>query len=158
MSFSNGSIPSSSAVVSTGATLQYADSSYVTQSGITFSGSGTLQKTGSGTLTFGGSAAVTWDLQDGALIDVEGGTFEDGNPADEWSGNQADLEINAGAIFNGLGASVVVNALDDGPAGGGTLDTGLSGTGPATITLAAAGGEGRSAGASRTTLRPSLTS
>ncbi|MCB1131962.1 MAG: autotransporter-associated beta strand repeat-containing protein, partial [Verrucomicrobiae bacterium] len=102
----------------------------------TFSGLGTLVKEGSNNL-YWGSGAATFALPAGSLIDVRSGTFIGGSNANEnWSSNESDLNIEAGATFDGVEANVRINRLT----GSGTLKTGYNGAGYSNFTIGVANG------------------
>ena len=89
----------------------------------TFTGAGTLRKSGANRINWG-TASANFSLASGALIDVQGGTFTGGSNANEvWTNNRADLNVAAGAVFDGVEANVRV----DGISGNGTIKTGYSG-------------------------------
>ena len=96
-----------------------------------FTGAGTLVKTGAGEVYWGGAA--TFNLGSGALIDVQAGTFTGANSANEnWSNNKADLNVAAGATFNGAEgtASGVGGIKVDALSGLGTIKVGYTVGGP----------------------------
>jgi len=104
----------------------------------TFSGSGTLRKTGSGMARWPNTAA-TFALGAGSLIDVQGGTFVGGSYANEnWTANLSSLNVEAGAVFNGVEANVRVDALT----GGGTISSGYGGAGYQRFTFGVNNGSG----------------
>ena len=143
LTLSNQPLPAGSVVINSNATLEYADSTGVTQAAaITISGGGTLLKSGAGILTFGSGAGgnINWQLGAGALIDVEGGILLGGsNIKDVWTSNLSDLTIAAGATFNGVEANVRVNAVS----GSGTLASGYAvSAGYSTFTLGVNNGSG----------------
>ena len=159
LTFSNQPVPSTSISIAEGATLEYAVSSGNTVSQgstspntiTTITGGGTLLKSGAGTLVFGvgGGGIIDWQLQansDGthALIDVEGGNLTGGsNILDNWTSNHSDLNIASGAVFNGVEANVVVNALT----GAGILASGYAiSTGYRTFTIGVDNGGGTFSG------------
>jgi autotransporter-associated beta strand protein len=88
----------------------------------TFRGAGILRKTGDSRIRWAGQIA-TFELASDALIDVQEGTLVGGSNANEvWTANLADLNIAAGATFDGVEASVRVDALT----GDGTLRSGFN--------------------------------
>jgi autotransporter-associated beta strand protein len=110
--------------------------------GTTYTGRGTLRKTGAGELRWGSSIAV-FNLGTGGLIDVQAGTLLGGSNANEdWTGNLADLNVAAGAIFSGVEANVRVDALS----GSGTIRSGYSGLGYANFIFGVDHGSGTFAG------------
>ncbi|CAN5406910.1 hypothetical protein BH09VER1_BH09VER1_09670 [soil metagenome] len=117
--------PSSAFAIAAGATLDF---NITTGSGISsadtiFSGSGTLIKSGTGSIVWSTSAA-TFALAKGSLIDVQGGTFTGGSFGNEdWTANQSNLNVAAGATFNAVEANVRVDALT----GSGTVTSGVVG-------------------------------
>ena len=138
LTFSNVAVPSTSIVIAAGATLQYDDSSAVSQVATTLTGAGTLLKTSGGTLTFGGNIGpINWQFSAGAVIDVEGGDLVGGNnQEDNWTNNQSNLIIGqtsqtATAMFEGVEANVRVDKLS----GYGTLFTGYNTASYSTFTI-----------------------
>jgi fibronectin-binding autotransporter adhesin len=110
----------------------------------TFSGSGNLIKTGTGIAQWG-SAVATFALSSSGTIDVQQGTFTGGNSNNEnWTNNQANLNVASGAIFSGVEASIRVNALT----GSGTITSGF-GSPNGTFTFGVANGSGTFAGSLR---------
>ena len=110
--------------------------------GTTYTGRGTLRKTGAGELRWGGSSAV-FILGTGGLIDVQAGTLVGGsNTNEDWTGNIADLNVAAGAIFSGVEANVRVDALT----GSGTIRSGYNGAGYANFTFGVDHGGGSFSG------------
>jgi autotransporter-associated beta strand protein len=102
----------------------------------TFSGSGNLIKTGTGTALWGTTAA-TFALLSSGTIDIQQGVFIGGSSNNEnWTGNNANLNVAAGAVFGGVEASVRVNALT----GSGTITSGFGTSG--TFTFGVANGSG----------------
>lgn len=103
-----------------------------------FSGTGTLKKTGAGSVYWGPSKA-TFAFEAGSLIDVEEGTFTGGSYAnDDWTANQSDLQVAAGAVFKGVEANIRVNALK----GEGDIRSGYPGAGYTAFTFGAGDGDG----------------
>ena len=117
---------SNSYAINTGASLQINTvSTDISGAGVTFSGAGILRKTGANRLYWSNSVA-NFAMASGALIDVQGGTFVGGSTGNEiWSSNLADLNVAAGAVFDGVEANVRVDALT----GSGTIKTGYNGAG-----------------------------
>ena len=100
---------STSVAIASGATLEYADSSFVTQqenASLTLTGTGTVLKTGAAEAIFGyGGGNIYWQLGAGTLIDVEAGTLKGGDSADDvWTNNLSDLNVAFGADLRGLGS------------------------------------------------------
>ncbi len=88
-----------------------------------FTGGGTLAKTGAGEL-FWNSALADFALDSGVLIDVREGTLRGANGGnDTWTNNLSDLNVEAGATFNGAGLQIRVDALT----GAGTIQHGYTG-------------------------------
>jgi autotransporter-associated beta strand protein len=147
VTFSNQLIPSTAVSIAAGATLEYAVSTgnlFRQQNNVTFTGGGTLLKSGAGEIIFGGpSGSVAWQFSGGALIDVEGGNLTGGSfVQDLWTSNLSDLNVAAGAEFDGVEANVRVSALT----GSGTLTTGYPGAGYVTFTIGVNNGSGTFAG------------
>ena len=147
LKFSDRVVPSTSIVIDSGATLEYAVSTAVgnnfKQTSTTFTGGGTLRKTGTGAIFFGGGGTINWEFGAGSLIDVQSGLLVGGNFAqDVWTSNLSDLRIASGAYFAGVEANVRVNALT----GGGTLSTGYSGAGYSAFTVGVNNGGGTFSG------------
>lgn len=108
--------------VASGAVLEVSNATLVDSGTTTINGAGTLRKMDFGTLQWGTSAA-TFALASGSTIDVQGGTFVGGSNANEnWTANLSDLNVAAGAIFQGVEANVRVDALT----GTGTITSGFS--------------------------------
>jgi autotransporter-associated beta strand protein len=127
-----GSHAANAFAIASGATLEL-DTSTGEKNHIanTFTGAGTLRKSGANR-AYWGTAAATFALDSGSLIDVQAGTLTGGSNANEiWTNNKADLNIAAGAIFDGVEANVRV----DGISGNGTLKTGYNGAGYANLTI-----------------------
>jgi len=107
-----------------------------------FSGNGTLRKTGAGEITWGATSA-TFNLGAAGLIDVQEGTFIGGSSANEdWTNNQASLNVAAGAFFNGVEANVRVGALT----GAGTIRSGYVGAGYSNFTFGVGNASGTFSG------------
>ena len=110
--------------------------------GAAFTGAGTLRKTGSGQLWwYAGATEVS--LAAGSLVDVQGGIVvagDDGN--DNWTANLSDLNVAAGAVFNGRDAEVHVNSLT----GGGQIQGGYTSFPNAKIICGVANGSGTFSG------------
>ncbi|MDB4041171.1 autotransporter-associated beta strand repeat-containing protein [Akkermansiaceae bacterium] len=88
----------------------------------TFTGTGILKKTGDSQIRWG-SQTATFNLGSGALIDVQEGILRGGSNANEnWTANLSDLNIASGATFNGVEASIRVDAIT----GDGLLQTGFA--------------------------------
>jgi autotransporter-associated beta strand protein len=144
LSFQDQTVPSTSVVVNSSATLQYNISGTPRQPGTTLTGAGTVQKSGAGTLTFGGAGNVYWNLGAGGLIDVEAGTLVGGSSIqDDWTNNLASLKVASGAVFDGVEANVRVDALN----GAGTIASGYaSWAGYVNFTFGVNGGSGTFSG------------
>ncbi|MCX6919639.1 MAG: autotransporter-associated beta strand repeat-containing protein, partial [Verrucomicrobia bacterium] len=124
--------------IAAGAVLELNTASYRDSGTTSFSGVGTLRKTGAGTIEWG-SGSVTFSLASGALIDVQAGQFTGGSWANEnWTANLADLNVAAGAIFNGVEANIRVNRLT----GTGTIKSGYPGAGYQAFTFGVDNGSG----------------
>ena len=132
-----GPLSSASHSIAAGAVFELNRASSIDYtSGTTFTGAGTLRKTGAGETVWGASV-VTFSLFSGALIDVQAGTFIGGSYGNEnWTNNQSDLNVEAGAIFKTVEANVRLNRIT----GGGTLGTGYSGAGYQNLTIGLGGG------------------
>ncbi len=129
---------SSAHTIATGAVLELNLAAYRDSGTTSFSGAGTLRKTGAGTIEWG-SGSVTFSLAAGALIDVQAGQFTGGSWANEnWTANLADLNVAAGAIFNGVEANIRVNRLT----GTGTIMSGYPGAGYQAFTFGVDNGSG----------------
>jgi len=103
-----------------------------------FSGGGTLRKTGTGGIIWGAGVA-TFALDAGALIDVQEGVFTGGSNGNEvWTNNKSDLNVAAGAVFNGVEANVRVNRLS----GAGTVKSGYPGAGYQAMAIGVDNGSG----------------
>ncbi len=136
----NGS-RSSSFNIASGAVLELAPAADYAAS-TTFSGAGTLRKSGGISARWAGPAA-TFALDSGSLIDVQGGTFVGGSNGNEvWTHNKSNLNVAAGAIFNGVEANVRVNALS----GSGTIRSGFTSPGYQNFTFGVDNGSGTFAG------------
>ena len=124
--------------IASGAVLELNTASNRVSGTTSFSGVGTLRKTGAGTIEWG-SGAVTFSLGAGALIDIQEGAFIGGSWGNEiWTTNLADLNVAAGAIFNGVEANVRVNRLS----GTGTIKSGYPGAGYQSLTFGVDNGSG----------------
>ncbi len=139
----SNTLASGTVTVNSGAYLTYNNSANTTQgaatsAGMTFTGSGTLEKKGSNTLVFAnGTGKVNWNFGAGALIDVQAGKLTGGsNDNDVWTNNKASLNIASGATFEAVEANVFVDALT----GAGTYQAGYFG--PRNLTLGANNGSG----------------
>jgi MYXO-CTERM domain-containing protein len=134
----SGTTISPSHAISAGAVLELNLSAYRDTTGTTFTGAGTLRKTGTGTIEWG-AAATTFNLGAGALIDIQAGTLKGGSYANEnWTANLADLNVAAGAVFDGVEANVRVNRLS----GTGTIKSGYGGAGYQALTMGVDNGSG----------------
>ncbi len=103
-----------------------------------YSGGGELVKTGAGTVRWDQGSAV-FQMAGGSLIDVREGLFVGGSNANEvWTNNKADLNVMAGAEFNGAEANVRVDALT----GSGTIRSGSNGFGYENFTFGVDNGSG----------------
>jgi fibronectin-binding autotransporter adhesin len=145
----NTALPSSASSIASGAILEYNDSGQVSQTAMTYTGTGTLRKTGSGTLVFGGLGNVNVNFAAGALIDVQAGVLAGSSSYQGiWANNQASLNIANGATFDavegGPSGSMQIDALN----GAGTFSGGYFGTasGLTTVTIGVAGGFGTFSG------------
>lgn len=124
--------------IASGAVLELNTASNRFSGTTSFSGVGTLRKTGAGTIEWG-SGAVTFSLGAGALIDIQAGAFIGGSYGNEiWTTNLADLNVAAGAVFNGVEANVRVNRLT----GTGTIMSGYGGAGYQALTFGVVNGSG----------------
>jgi autotransporter-associated beta strand protein len=124
--------------IASGAVLELNTASNRFSGTTSFSGVGTLRKTGAGTIEWG-SGAVTFSLGAGALIDIQEGAFIGGSYGNEiWTTNLADLNVAAGAVFNGVEANVRVNRLT----GTGTIMSGYGGAGYQALTFGVDNGSG----------------
>uniref|UniRef100_UPI00313B3424 autotransporter-associated beta strand repeat-containing protein n=1 Tax=Sphingomonas sp. OTU376 TaxID=3043863 RepID=UPI00313B3424 len=98
----------------------------------TYSGAGTIRFTGNaGAVTILGNAGiVTFSLGSGGLVDVQGGIVA-GSASGQgfWTGNLADLNVAAGATFDGVEGNIRVDALT----GAGTVRNGYFGEGSLTL-------------------------
>ena len=138
LQFTNGS-KSSAYAISSGATAEFNVASGTTLDlpTSTITGAGTLKKTGNGTVAWAGGAG-TFNMSAGGLIDVQQGTFVGGSSANEvWTNNKSSLNVNTNAVFQGVEANVVVDALTgsgsvqvgwSGAPTGGSISTGVNGT------------------------------
>jgi len=129
---------SSAHTIAPGAVLELNFDAYRDSGTTSFSGAGTLRKRGAGTIEWG-SGSVTFSLASGALIDVQAGQFIGGSWANEnWTANLADLNVAAGAIFNGVEANIRVNRLT----GTGMIKSGYAGAGYQAFTFGVDNGSG----------------
>ena len=132
--------------IASGAVLQYDNQTAgpLMLKGGTYSGTGTLRFTGNAgaDTAFGGAGGmVNVALGSGGLVDVQSGTVRGSSTWQaNWSANEADLTIGAGATFNGVEGTIRVNALN----GAGRLEGGWSGQG--SLTVGVAGGSGTFSG------------
>jgi autotransporter-associated beta strand protein len=126
-----GSLFGTTTSFASGATLEYNATANFNQSAHAFTGAGNLQKTGSGTLTFNaGNSTIA--LGAGSLIDVQAGRIQFGNfdaQGCSAASNQGDMNIAAGAIFDGYAGTVAVDKLT----GSGTYQAGYFG--PRSLTV-----------------------
>ena len=133
-------LPATSIVIDSSATLQYDTSvGNINQLRTDLSGTGELLKTGSGQLLFGngGNNAINWNFSPGATIVVQQGTLVGGTSySDNWTSNNASLNVASGAIFSGVEANVQIDALT----GGGIFSGGYVGGSTETIGIAGGGG------------------
>jgi fibronectin-binding autotransporter adhesin len=124
------------------ATLEFNLGSDRDYGNVTFDGFGILKKTGAGRLSWG-TGTATFALNSGSRIDVQGGTFIGGSHDNEaWTNNKSDLNVAAGARFDGVEAHVRVDALT----GGGTITSGYSPAGPGSFTFGVDNGSGTFSG------------
>jgi autotransporter-associated beta strand protein len=108
-----------------------------------FSGQGTLRKTGSGTARWSESKAQ-FAMASGGLIDVRAGTLIGGSHGNEdWRLNKGDLNVGAGATFDGDEANVRVDAIT----GAGHIKSGYNGSGYSAFTMGVDNGSGEFFGA-----------
>jgi autotransporter-associated beta strand protein len=120
-------LPSTSVVISSGATLQYDFATRTFLAG-TLSGAGTLRKIGAGDMVFGGPASLSISFSAGAVIDVEAGTlygtssFQGG-----WAGNLASVNIASSAIFDAVEGGPSGTLQFDALTGGGRFQGGYFG-------------------------------
>ncbi|MCA9269469.1 MAG: autotransporter-associated beta strand repeat-containing protein, partial [Planctomycetales bacterium] len=107
--------------IAAGATLEFNRTAGAPNIGvISLSGNGTFKKSGNGQVT-NVSAGSTVALGASGLFHVEDGTYQFGaNGLGDWTGNLADLQVDAGATFRGEGSSIYVDALN----GGGSVTIG----------------------------------
>ncbi len=108
-----GQMASGNIAIGSGATLNLEVASGVRDNATStnFTGTGTLAKTGSGEI-FWNSAVADFALGSGALIDVREGTFRGANGGNDiWTNNLSDLNVEAGATFNGAGLQIRVDEL-----------------------------------------------
>lgn len=118
----SGQTDSATMNIASGATLEFNVASGTRDNGsdTEFTGTGTLVKSGDGILRWT-TPTVKFALGSGGLIDIQGGTLVSGSFADDiWTSNLSDLNVASGAIFNGVEANVLVDALT----GAGTLHIG----------------------------------
>ena len=75
-------------------------------------GDGIFRKSGAGELnTY--SASALFGLGSGSLIHVEEGTYRFGGAGiGDWSSNLADMQVDAGATFNGAATAILLDSLD----------------------------------------------
>lgn len=109
----------------------------------TFTGGGTLLKTGAGQLRWGSKQAATFALGSGSLIDIQAGTVKGGDYGDEnWTNNLSDLNVAAGAGFDGVEAKVRIDALT----GSGRVSSGYQPNYAASLTFGVDNGSGNFSG------------
>ena len=90
-----------------------------TNTGLTLSGAGAIQKNGSGTWLLGNPGGGTViALSSGGLIDVQGGKLSNDYGNADWSANQGTLNVATGAIVDLRNNPITVGALT----GSGTVD------------------------------------
>ena len=105
-------------------------------------GSGVLRLSGAGQAIWKESA-VSFAMGVGGLIDVQAGTLNGGSFGnDDWSANQANLNVAKGAIVHGGESNVRVNALS----GAGLIRSGYPGAGYVSFVFGVANGSGSFAG------------
>jgi len=140
--------------VASGATLQFDNQ---TGGGLSieagsYTGGGTIRFTGNaGAVTILGNAGnVTFSLGSGGLVDVQSGIVA-GSASGQgfWTGNLADLNVAAGATFDGVEGNIRVDALT----GAGTVRNGYFGQG--SLTLGVDNGSGTFSGAIANSTNPS---
>ena len=125
----SGNTESPSFDIAAGASLELnvasGDRAYdATGSAVTFTGAGTLVKTGSGVARWT-SVSAQFSMASGSKIDVQAGTFVGGSFANEvWVNNKSNLNVESGAVFNGVEANVRVNVLT----GAGKIQSGFDNT------------------------------
>lgn len=125
-------------LIASGAVLELNLSAYRDSGTTSFSGAGTLRKTGAGIIEWG-AGAVTFSLSTDAVIDVQAGSFKGGSYGNEdWTANLADLNVAAGAVFDGVEANVRVNRLS----GSGTIKSGYAGAAYQAMTIGVDNGSG----------------
>ena len=142
----SGTYASSSHQVAAGAVLEFNGAKSVDTT--TFTGPGTLRKTGTGDLSWG-EAVATFAMDSGGLIDVRAGTLVGGSYANEvWTNNKADLNVEAGAIFDAVEATSTTNGgvFVDALTGAGTIKVGYSGSYANKITFGVDDGSGTFSG------------
>jgi len=105
-------------------------------------GSGVLRLSGAGQALWKESA-VSFAMGAGGLIDVQAGTLNGGSFGnDDWSANQANLNVAKGAIVHGGESNVRVDALS----GEGLIRSGYPGAGYVSFVFGVANGSGSFAG------------
>ncbi|MFS2108614.1 autotransporter-associated beta strand repeat-containing protein [Sphingomonas sp. Sphisp140] len=136
-----GALGSGDVTIASGATLQFDNQTgggLSIKSG-TYTGAGTIRFTGNaGAVTILGNAGnVTFSLGSGGLVDVQGGIVA-GSASGQgfWTGNLADLNVAAGATFDGVEGNIRVDALT----GAGTVRNGYFGEGSLTLGVDNGGG------------------
>jgi autotransporter-associated beta strand protein len=135
--------------IASGATLELNNSTTTDRNyGTTtkFTGTGILAKTGTGTVLWGSSAA-TFALSANSKIDVQQGIFVGGSNANEvWTDNKSALNVESGASFYTVEATVNVDALT----GGGTVysayNTGVAANANSGLVVGIANGSGTFSG------------
>uniref|UniRef100_UPI0015772EB9 autotransporter-associated beta strand repeat-containing protein n=1 Tax=Sphingomonas bacterium TaxID=1895847 RepID=UPI0015772EB9 len=122
--------------IASGATLEIANTTGLLYTkGTTFTGAGTIKFTGNQptAIGYGGNGNTVISLSSGGLIDVEGGIVNGSSSSQGfYTGNQGSLNIAAGAIFDGVEGTVIVDKLT----GSGTLRGGYGTSGSTTIGIA----------------------
>lgn len=114
--------------IAAGATLTYsnANGAQNLRGNVTFTGEGTLRRSrdgGASGFTRWRQEKATFALSSGALFYLEAGTETQGSSSanEVWTNNLSDLEMEAGAIFQGQEGNVRVDAIN----GAGEIRTGL---------------------------------
>ena len=137
MVFTN-TLASTSQDIAGGSVLELRTDTAKSYSSMGFFGAGTLRKTGTSSAIWGASTA-NFAMDPGGLIDVQAGSFIGGSSANEiWTNNKAGLQVAEGATFDGVEATVTVDAIT----GGGAIRTGLPGFPNAAIICGVADGSG----------------
>lgn len=131
---------SASYAIAANGTLEFDVDDTVTRNMPTSSitGAGTFRKTGLGSLNWPATAG-TFAMSSGGLIDVQGGILTGGSSANEvWTNNLSDLNVASGATFRGVEANVRVDVMT----GGGTIQSGYTGSGYVNFTFGVDNGSG----------------